>query len=159
MYLGFLPSQLAMREFEWLILFGLNWHNITMTRNDLSIIWISLVFWEVHKNTHAYSIKNVLLFFACFYVTSCQALKKVLWLLQCYPKIIALIKKSVKGCLIKSQLNIKCKIGHKKLNLSTHFLPEIHWVTAGQLCVNISELCLEILHTYASDSWIPWITL
>ena len=25
-------------------------------------------------------------------------------------------------------------------------------VSVGQLCANISELCLEILHTYASDS-------
>lgn len=36
--------------------------------------------------------------------------------------------------------------------MSTYFLPRIHWICVGQLCANISELCLEILHTYASDS-------
>ena len=40
MYLGFLPSQLAMWEVEWLI--ELAWQYIAMTRNNLSIIWISL---------------------------------------------------------------------------------------------------------------------
>ena len=41
MYLGFLPSQLAMWEVEWLI--ELAWQYIAMTRNNLSIIWISLL--------------------------------------------------------------------------------------------------------------------
>ena len=40
MYLGFLPSQLTMWEVEWLI--ELAWQYIAMTRNNLSIIWISL---------------------------------------------------------------------------------------------------------------------
>ena len=39
MYLGFLPSQLTMWEVEWLI--ELAWQWIAMTRNNLSIIWIS----------------------------------------------------------------------------------------------------------------------
>ena len=78
--------------------------------------------------------------------------KKSLVIAAMLSKDYCFDKKSVKGCLIKSQLNKNCKIVHKDLNLSTHFLPEIHWVTVGQLCVNISELCLEILHTYASDS-------
>ena len=85
LYVPRLPSQPASNTGVWVIDFiwlELARQYITMTRNDLSIIWISLVFWEVHKNTHAYSIKNVLLFFACFYVTSCQALKNLVLVIQ-----------------------------------------------------------------------------
>ena len=64
-----------------------------------------------------------------------------------YPKIIALITKKCqwlsdkKSCLIESQLNIKLN------SFQLIFCLEIHWVTVGQLCANISELCLEILHS------------
>ena len=65
-----------------------------------------------------------------------------------YPKIIALIKKSVNSCLIKSQLN-----SNVKLYVNIWIFQFISFlVTVGQLCANISELCLEIVHTYASDS-------
>ena len=51
MYLGFLPSQIAPGEVEWLIdwFFFLPWQYIAMTRNNLSIILISLV--QVFKKT------------------------------------------------------------------------------------------------------------
>ena len=61
-YLGFLPSQLAMWEVEWLI--ELAWQYIAMIRNNLSIIWISLV-QRLHTSLYLENcIKTLKLFLA-----------------------------------------------------------------------------------------------
>ena len=66
MYLDFLPSQLAMWEFEWLI--ELAWQYIAMTRNNLCIISISLVIYIIDKSDDRAKAANNL--FDCLFTSS-----------------------------------------------------------------------------------------